>query len=180
MNDTDLPTIEEQLSASALTNTPSDDFTDYDSFDATLVHIPDPPKVEVKREHLLESVNQVNLDSVHLTLSRDNAETDAKLFYVTEDTGITSYSGSAPDVAHAMIDVLLCEDWAVLTSNTESFPDPLISIINEMTVVPDGTAERGELFSQLYGINQLKHRIQNLKQAEGSLFESGDEDDATA
>lgn len=178
--DIDLPEIETQLTESALTRTPEDDFTEYDSFDATLVYIPDPPKVEVKREHIIESVNQISLDSVHITLSRQNDDEPAKLFYISQEDGITSYSGSSPDMAHAMIDILLCEDWAVLTMDTDKLPTPLTDIITEMTVLPDGTAEEGELFSQLYAINQLKYRIYDLKQSEASLWEENEDHKETA
>lgn len=162
----DLPTIDTQLEKSPLQKADMS-LTEYSDFEFVFVHIEDPPKVEVKRNHIIEAVNNAELDSVLVSI--DETEDKTVLFYVTED-GSTSYTGNFGDGVHTLVDVLLCEDWFVLTSETEDLPDSVSHFLSEMTVLPDGFAEEGELFTQTYGKNQLKHQIYDIKQSDTDLF----------
>jgi len=166
--DADLPTLPEKLEQSPLETT-TKEITDFDDFAITFVHIDDPPKVEVSRGHVVEAVNKRELESLSLAF---NDET-MYAFYVY-DNQIDGYECSIEDGVYTISEVLLCEDWAVLTlsdSLPQLIPDALCDLLEEMTIVHKTVLDEGELFTRIYGMNQLKKRIVSLKNAEsGGLF----------
>lgn len=164
--DHNLPTIDTQLSESPLEECDAS-LTNYSDFEFVFVYIPDPPKVEVEQEHLIEAVNHAELESILVSVDEETDET--VLFYVT-DSSSTAYRGNIGDGVHTLVDVLLCEDWFVLLSDTSFLPDSVAQYISEMTVLPEGYADEGELFSQTYAKNRLKHRIYDIKQTDTDLF----------
>jgi len=162
----DLPTIQEQIQNSEFTQS-SHSLSDFQEFDFTLAHIPDPPKVEVKKNHLIEAINKVELDSILININ--NKTQKVTLFYVTKED-VTSYQTSHEDGIPAIVSLLLCEDWFTIEMNKNAVPTAIAEFFEEMKVLTDGYAEQGELFSETYAANQLKNRIYDLKQTESDMF----------
>lgn len=164
--DADLPTIDTQLRESLLEET-NRSLTDADKLNFILAYIPDPPKVEVKRGHLVEAINNAELDSILLEI---NEETDTfNLFYVT-DSESTAYTASYDDGVRSLVSFLLAEDWFVVKMDADAVPEIVADFFSEMQILPDGYADEEELFSQTYSANQLKTRIYDLKQADTDVF----------
>lgn len=164
--DAELPTIEEQLTESPLEQT-NLSLTDAGELNFVIAHIPDPPKVEVKRGHLIEAINNAELDS--LLLEVDEETGTFTLFHIT-DSESTAYTATYEDGVRSLVSFLLAEDWFVVKMDSDAVPEVVADFFSEMQVLPDGYADEGELFSQTYAANQLKTRIYDLKQADTDVF----------
>lgn len=173
--DADLPTLSDQLEHSPVEET-TKEITDFDDFAITFVHIDDPPKVEVSRGHVVEAVNKRELESFLVAF-----EDEMMYAFYVYDNQIDSYECSIEDGVYTVSEVLLCEDWAVLTLSDllpQLIPDALCDLLEEMTIVHKTVLDEGELFTRIYGMNQLKKRIVSLKNADsGGLFNPAVETD---
>jgi hypothetical protein len=164
--DAELPTIEEQLANSSFTKT-SQTLDELTNHNFTLAYMPDPPTVEVKQGHLIEAINKLELDSILLEI---NKETDTVLlFYITDEETI-AYQSNYNDGVRSLVSLLLAEDWFVIEMDATAIPPSVADYCEEQTVLTDGYADEGELFSETYAANQLKNRIYDLKQTDSDLF----------
>jgi len=169
--DAQLPTIETQLEKYAFE--PVDiPLTELTEQDFTIAYIPDPPTVEVKKGHLIEAINSVELDSLLVEVNEDN--NTVTLFYVSEDA-TQAYQATYNEGIKALTMALFAEDWFVIELNKNCIPNQLVDLFEEMKVLKNGHANEGELFSETYAINQLKTRIIDMKESEEELFPIEDE-----
>lgn len=163
--DADLPTLETQIAESSLEPTETD-ITEVGEFGLTFVQLEDPPKVEVSRGHIVEAVNGRELNS--LLIDFDTGNDTMYAFYVHDD-GIESYEATYEDGVMFLTQALLAENWVVLTFKEDiktRIPDGLEQFLDEMTIVNKTVLDEGELFTRLYGMNQLKRRIVSIKDSE--------------
>lgn len=164
--DVELPSLETELNDSELTQDDSLTIENTNSFDIVLLHLPEQPKVKMKRKSLIDSVHNLDEHCCLISFTED----EVSIFHI-KDAEILAYSGTKSDGIHFVSSALLCEDWIVLTYDISiTMDNELQQFISEMELPKKTVFENGEVYIHLYQTNKLKRRIVSLKEMDSELF----------